>query len=128
MTEPPQDDWGTPDTPWNEPQQPAPPPPPPAQQWQQPAAPVGPPVAPGQPKPAIQNYLVPAILATVLCCVPTGIVSIVYAAQVSSKVATGDLAGAMQSSKNARLWLFISVGAGIVAWLLILASSAFNSY
>ncbi len=43
----------------------------------------------------IPNYLVFAILTTVFCCLPAGVVSIVYAAQVNSKVAMGDIAGAM---------------------------------
>lgn len=33
--------------------------------------------------PKIENYLVPAILVTLCCCVPAGIVAIVYAAQVN---------------------------------------------
>jgi hypothetical protein len=39
--------------------------------------------------PSVPNYLVFAILATVLCCLPTGIAAIVYAAQVNGKVAGG---------------------------------------
>jgi hypothetical protein len=66
----------------------------------------------------IPNYLIPAILSTVLCCLPAGIVSIVYAAQVNGKVAAGDIQGAMDSSKNARTWMYISVGLGIVACVL----------
>jgi hypothetical protein len=60
-----------------------------------------------------------AILSTVLCCLPTGIVSIVYAAQVNTKVAAGDVAGAAQASNNAKLWALISLGLGllsIVSW------------
>jgi Interferon-induced transmembrane protein/zinc-ribbon domain len=61
----------------------------------------------------VQNYLVFAILATVLCCLPAGIPAIVYAAQVNGKLQAGDLAGAQQASKNARLWCFISAGLGL---------------
>jgi hypothetical protein len=42
--------------------------------------------------PQIQNYLVTAILVTLCCCVQAGIVAIVYAAQVNSKLAAGDIA------------------------------------
>ena len=52
--------------------------------------------------PPPQNYLVWAIITTVLCCMPLGIASIVYAAQVSSKWAAGDVAGAHRSSMLAR--------------------------
>ena len=34
----------------------------------------------------IPNYLVQAILVTIFCCLPFGIVSIVYAAQVNGKL------------------------------------------
>jgi uncharacterized membrane protein YvbJ len=72
-----------------------------------------------QPPAVVPNYLVFAILSTVLCCLPTGIVSIVYAAQVNTKVAAGDVAGAAQASNNAKLWALISLGLGllsIVSW------------
>lgn len=39
----------------------------------------------------IPNYLVQAILVTLCCCLPFGIVSIVYAAQVNTKVKAGDI-------------------------------------
>lgn len=35
------------------------------------------------------TYLAPAILTTIFCCLPFGIVSIVYAAQVNGKLAAG---------------------------------------
>jgi len=38
---------------------------------------------------AVPNYLVQAILCTICCCLPFGIVAIVYAAQVNGKVAGG---------------------------------------
>ena len=65
---------------------------------------------PGTP---VQNYLVFAILATVFCCLPTGIPAIVYAAQVNSKLQAGDLAGAQAASNNAKMWCLISVGLGL---------------
>jgi uncharacterized membrane protein YvbJ len=74
---------------------------------------------PGYPPANIPNYLVFAILATVFCCLPTGIVSIIYAAQVNTKIAARDLAGALQASNNAKMWAWISFGLGllsIVSW------------
>jgi uncharacterized membrane protein YvbJ len=70
---------------------------------------VQPPAAP------IQNYLVFAILATVLCCLPTGIVAIIYAAQVNGKVQIGDLAGAKAASDNAKMWCWVSFGLGLAS-------------
>jgi hypothetical protein len=63
--------------------------------------------------PAINSYLVPAILCTLFCCPPFGIVAIVYAAQVSGKLAGGDYAGAEDSANKARIWCWVSFGASI---------------
>jgi len=66
----------------------------------------------------VPNYLIPAILTTVFCCLPFGIVSIVYAAQVNGKLEAGDRAGALQSSRSARMWAWISFGTGLVLVVL----------
>ena len=66
----------------------------------------------------IPNYLVQAILATICCCLPAGIVSIVYAAQVNGKVERGDIASAREYSDNARKWAWISFGTGIVVIII----------
>ncbi|HEV7744897.1 MAG TPA: CD225/dispanin family protein [Pyrinomonadaceae bacterium] len=65
----------------------------------------------------VQNYMIPAILSTIFCCVPLGVVSIVFAAQVNSKVASGDIAGAMESSKKAKMFMFIAIGGGLLVWI-----------
>ena len=62
----------------------------------------------------IPNYLVQSILVTLCCCLPGGIAAIVYAAQVNSKQAADDIAGAMAASKNAKMWCWISLGVGLV--------------
>jgi hypothetical protein len=61
----------------------------------------------------VPNYLVFAILATVLCCLPTGIPAIVFAAQVNGKLQAGDWAGAQAASKNAKIWCWVSFGLGL---------------
>ena len=71
-----------------------------------------------QPGVNVPNYLVFAILVTVLCCLPTGVAAIVYAAQVNSKLQVGDIAGAQQASKNAKMWCWISLGAGLVVMVV----------
>ena len=76
----------------------------------------------------INNYLIPAILVTLCCCLPFGIVAIVYAAQVNSKLAMGDVAGAQESARNARMWTWIAFGSGIVVgiiWFAISFSTGF---
>lgn len=64
------------------------------------------------------NYLVHAILATLCCCLPTGIAAIVFAAQVNSKWEEGDYEGARRSSEKAKLWAMISIPAGLVVGVL----------
>ena len=67
--------------------------------------------------PPIDNHLVWAILATIFCCLPFGIVSIVYAAQVNSLVAEGKFDSARQASENAKMWAWIAFGVGIfLSW------------
>ena len=71
--------------------------------------------------PAIPNYLVQSILVTFCCCLPFGIVAVVYAAQVNDKAARGDIAGAMNASRNAKIWSIVSFSLGLVIILLNLA-------
>jgi hypothetical protein len=66
----------------------------------------------------VSNYLVPAILVTVLCCLPTGIAAIIYAAQVNTKLAAGDVPGAQESARKAKTWCWISGGVGIALGLI----------
>jgi len=71
------------------------------------------PTGPSASEPPPSN-LVFGILTTVFCCLVPGIVSIVFAAQVNSKWATGDYAGAQDSSRKARLWALVALVLGIV--------------
>ncbi len=61
----------------------------------------------------IPNYLVQAILVTCFCCMPFGIVSIVFAAQVNGKIGMGDIGGAQLASKTAKMWCWIAFGFGL---------------
>jgi ABC-type Fe3+ transport system permease subunit len=71
-----------------------------------------------QSKPA--NNMVWAILTTVLCCLPFGVVSIVYASQVDGKWNSGDHAGAQEAADKAKRWAIISAVVGVVAVVLYL--------
>ena len=64
----------------------------------------------------VPNYLVPAIIS-VLCCWPFAIPAIIFATQVNSKVAAGDIAGAQESSKKAKKFAMIGIIVGVVCWL-----------
>lgn len=62
------------------------------------------------------SYLAWAILATLCCCLPTGIVAIVYAAQVDSRWYGGNYVGAQEASDKAKLWIWISLGLGVLSF------------
>jgi heme/copper-type cytochrome/quinol oxidase subunit 2 len=65
-----------------------------------------------------KNWLVESILVTIFCCLPFGIAGIVFAAQVNSKWAAGDYAGAQQSSKDAAKWTKVGFFLGIAIYVL----------
>jgi hypothetical protein len=83
-----------------------------SQQWTPPPSPTA---APAN----IPNYLIPAILS-LFCCWPLSIVAIIFAAQVNGKVASGDIQGAMDASKKAKLFSFIAIGIGLGLGLIYL--------
>ena len=59
-----------------------------------------------------------AIVTTVLCCPPFGIVAIVFAAQINSKLAVGDYLGAAESARKSKMWSWIGLGCGLVVTIL----------
>ena len=61
-----------------------------------------------------KNYLVESILVTIFCCLPLGIVGIVFASQVNSKYDAGDYAGAASTSKQAKQFMLWGLIAGVV--------------
>jgi|SRR5690349_6876903 hypothetical protein len=67
------------------------------------------------PPPNVPNYLVHSIVTTLCCCLPFGVVALVYSAQVNSKLIAGDVAGAQASSRNAKTWSIVALIAGIVS-------------
>ena len=71
-----------------------------------------PPPSSGAPA-SVPNYLVPAIIS-LFCCLPLGVVGVIFAAQVNGKVAAGDTAGALDASKKAKMFSFIAIGLGLL--------------
>ena len=55
---------------------------------------------PGPKGPFSENWLVEAILVTLLCCLPFGVVGIIFAAQVNTKQQAGDMEGAENQEKK----------------------------
>ena len=75
----------------------------------------------------VPNYLALAIVSTLCCFLPTGIVSIVYACKANSLLAVKDLYGAKENSKKAKMWALISIALAVVIWLAYLIFIVFLS-
>ncbi|MEU8249054.1 CD225/dispanin family protein [Nonomuraea sp. NPDC048916] len=74
----------------------------------------------GAPQTPPDNHLVAAILTTLFCCLPFGIVSIVKSSQVNSKWAMGDYQGAVQASEEAKTWWKRALIFGLIAEVIII--------
>jgi hypothetical protein len=75
---------------------------------------------PGGTIPNIPSYLGWAIATLILCFWPTGIVAIVYATKVGNLLAVGDVYGAQEASKKAKMWCWITFGIAIAVWVITL--------
>jgi len=80
--------------------------------------------APAKP---IPNYLVPSIIVTFCCCLPFGIVAVVYAAQVNGKAASGDTAGAQAASRNAKMWAWAAFITGVLLNLIVVGINVISA-
>ena len=77
-------------------------------------------------EPCPPTNLVWAIISTVLCCLPAGIVAIVYALKVTNKYREGDIEGAKRASETGAWWCIAAIILGIIcypfiSWLQMLA-------
>lgn len=83
---------------------------------------------PNQPQymgPKPNNYMVWSILATIFCCLPLGIWSIVCSSKVNSLYQQGDYSGAVDASNKAKKWVIISAIIGLIvniAYVAIMAA------
>ena len=64
------------------------------------------------------NNLVWAILCTVLCCLPLGIVSIIKSTKVKELWALGDTAGAQKAADDAKKWAIWGAVISVIFWVL----------
>lgn len=70
-------------------------------------------------------YMIFSILCTLLCCLPLGIVGIVYAAKINSLQKIGDYAGAKEAAKKAKLFTIIGAVGGLIISIIYLALYVF---
>lgn len=66
----------------------------------------------------INTYLTEAILTTIFCFSPIGIVAIIYAVITKSKMKTGDIQGAIEYSDKARKWYWMALGVSLALLVL----------
>ncbi|MFN9714055.1 MAG: CD225/dispanin family protein [Planctomycetota bacterium] len=64
----------------------------------------------------VPTYLVGSIFCTLCCCLPGGIIAIIYAIKTGEYLKKGDVHEAKVASSYAYLWITISVG----TWVLML--------
>jgi hypothetical protein len=77
--------------------------------------------APGPVAPApVPNYMTQAILVTVFCCLPLGIMSIMKAKEVNKRLLANDYAGALEASNSNKtlLWIGCLSGLAITAFYI----------
>jgi len=67
----------------------------------------------------VPNYLVQSILCTLCCCLPFGIVAIIFAAKVDGLANAGNTAAAQEASDKAKMWCWIAFGLGLVSNIII---------
>lgn len=77
-----------------------------------------------QAKPQIKDYMVFSILTTIFCCIPFGIIAIVYSSNVSKLIAAGDFEGASNASRNSKIWNIAALVSGIVLGIICILLSA----
>ena len=57
----------------------------------------------------VENHMLGAILTMLFCCLPGGIVAIIFASQVNAKLAQGDIAGSQTASNAALTSIIVSI-------------------
>jgi len=85
----------------------------------------------GYPAQQPESNLVWGVLCAVLCCLPFGVVSIVYSSKVSGLWMQGRYAEAQTAADNAKKWAIWGAAAGVVvgiiyAVIMFSSSSSFN--
>ncbi|MEA5128830.1 MAG: CD225/dispanin family protein [Proteiniphilum sp.] len=78
-----------------------------------------------------RNWLWQSILATLFCCIPFGVVGIIYAAKVDSLYFNGKYEESERMSRKARMWTLASVGAAllyVIFWIILFATGNLPEY
>ncbi|MEX2324112.1 MAG: CD225/dispanin family protein [Nitriliruptoraceae bacterium] len=79
----------------------------------------------------VDTWLWQSIVATVCCCLPLGIVGIVFAAQAQSAVSATNYTEAQEKARLAKIFSLVSYGLGVVfigGWLLLMAAGTLAGF
>jgi len=71
-------------------------------------------------EPCPPTNLIWAIVTTLLCCLPTGVIAIIYAIRVSRLYQMGDVEGAKCASETGAWWCIASIILGIISQPLVM--------
>jgi len=73
-----------------------------------------------RPPPDATMALILSISCFVLCCIPFGVVSIVYAVKMKQSLANDDIDGAYDADKKAKMWALIGAVSGALFYFLVI--------
>jgi len=76
--------------------------------------------------PYVPSHLGWAIAVLILCFWPTGIAAVVFASRVGNLLAIGDIAGAQEASRKAKMWCWISFVIAIIWIILVILVVSFG--
>ncbi|NLN77743.1 MAG: hypothetical protein GX141_02355 [Armatimonadetes bacterium] len=63
------------------------------------------------PQVAIKDFFVESLLVTLFCCLPFGIIALVFSSQAKSRLSVGDYVGAQSAANSAKT--FVQIGLGL---------------
>lgn len=61
------------------------------------------------------NWLVPAILVTIFCCIPLGIPAIIFAVQANTAIESGNMNAASIAAGKAKTFTLIAIAVGLLS-------------
>jgi len=72
----------------------------------------------------VRCHLVPAVVCTLVCFAPLGVAAVVCAGTVRTRLALGDVDGALRASRKAKWLCWASLATTLAFLLLVVVSSA----
>jgi hypothetical protein len=72
---------------------------------------------PAGPAPRIDTWLWQSIVVTVLCCLPLGIVGIVFSSQAQTEISNHNYAAAQEKARQAKTFTLVGAGIGLAMYV-----------